>query len=226
MLQNGTMLSFAAKWLGKEDVTYEDVSNQSEKQMLEKMFKLLDEADIVVAHNGDKFDLPHIQGRGLVLGLKPPAPYKTVDTVKVARDQFNFPSNSLEYLCKVLNLKNKKDGHKKFPGFELWLGVLANNPEAWDEMREYNIMDILALEELYLMMRPWMNKHPNVGVYAEEAEKHLCPKCGSEHIHWRGYAYTNVGKYHRFQCNDCGGWGKTRHILQPVDVRKKLIGNA
>ena len=98
VLANGTMLSFAAKWLGEKDVVYEDVSNQTEKQMLEKMFALLDQAEVVVAHNGNKFDLPHIQGRGLVLGLKPPSPYKQIDTVRVARDQFNFPSNSLEYL--------------------------------------------------------------------------------------------------------------------------------
>lgn len=225
VLQNGTMLSFAAKWLDEGGVVYEDVSNQSELKMLAVLFKLLDEADIVVAHNGDKFDLPHIQGRGLVLGLKPPAPYKTIDTVKVARDQFNFPSNSLEYLSKVLDLKNKKDGHKKFPGFELWLGVLANNPEAWAEMKEYNIMDILALEELYLRFRPYMRNHPNVAVH-EEAEEPLCPKCGSKHIHFRGYAYTNVGKYHRFQCNDCGGWGKSRYMLQPANIRKNIMGNA
>jgi DNA polymerase elongation subunit (family B) len=222
VLQNGTMLSFAAKWLDGDKIFYEDVSNQSELKMLKVLFELLDEADIVIAHNGDKFDLPHIQGRGLVLGLKPPSPYKTIDTVKVARDQFNFPSNSLEYLSIVLNLKNKKDGHKKFPGFELWLGVLANNPEAWNEMREYNIMDIKALEELYLLMRPWMKNHPNVAVF-EEAEEMVCPRCGGHALQRRGFYYTNLGKYQRFRCNDCGGWGRTRYTELPLEVRKNLI---
>ncbi len=224
VLENGTMLSFAAKWLNSEEVYYEDVSNQSEKEMMDKLFSLLDNADIVVAHNGDRFDLPHIQGRGLVLGLKPPSPYKTVDTVQVARKEFNFPSNSLEYLSTVLNLKNKKDGHKKYPGFELWLAVLKNDPEAWAEMKEYNIMDILALEELYLLMRPWMRRHPNVGIYGD-AEKPVCPKCGSEHIQFRGYAHTSVSKFRRFQCNDCGGWGRTRYNVLEKDARKNIVVN-
>lgn len=224
VLENGQMLSFAAKWLGDDKVYYQDVQNGDEKQMLSVLFGLLDEADIVVAHNGDKFDLPHIQGRGLVLGLKPPAPYKTVDTVKVARFEFNFPSNSLEYLSTVLNLKNKKDGHKKFPGFELWLGVLANNPEAWAEMKDYNIMDIRALEELYLLFRPWMRRHPNVGVFSD-ADEVVCPKCGSDDIQWRGYAHTNVGRFHRFQCNSCGGWGRTRTSVYPKELKQKLVLN-
>lgn len=224
VLENGQVLSFAAKWLDKDTIYYQDVSKDSEKHMMEVLFSLLDEADIVVAHNGDKFDLPHIQGRGLVLGLKPPAPYKTVDTVRVARYEFNFPSNSLEYLAKVLGLKNQKDGHKKFPGFELWLGVLANNPEAWAEMKEYNIIDILVLEELYLKMRPWMRRHPNVGVF-ENGTAPVCPKCGSAHITYRGFAHTNVGRFHRFQCSDCGGWGRHRLSVYPTDLKKNLVVN-
>lgn len=224
VLENGTMLSFAAKWLNEAEVFYEDVSGQDELSMMTKLFKLLDEADIVVAHNGDKFDLPHIQGRGLVLGLPPPSPYKTVDTVKVARYEFNFPSNSLEYLSIVLNLKTKKDGHKKFPGFELWLGCLANNPEAWAEMKEYNIIDIVVLEELYLRMRPYMRRHPNVGVFDDNTDT-VCPKCSSNDIHWRGYAHTSVGRYHRFQCNTCGGWGRSRSTVLPTEVGKKLAIN-
>lgn len=225
VLENGQILSFAAKWLGEDRVFYQDVSNDTEKFMMASLITLLDEADIVVAHNGDKFDLPHIQGRALALGLNPPSPYKVVDTVKVARFEFNFPSNSLEYLATVLDLKNKKDGHKKFPGFELWLGVLANNPEAWEEMREYNIQDILVLEELYLKMRPWMRRHPNVGVFSD-GERPVCPKCGSSDIHYRGFAHTNIGRYRRFQCNSCGGWGRTRSTVYPKSLRENLVVNA
>lgn len=225
MLENGQILSYAAKWLDNGKVYYEDVSNQPEIDMMRSLFDLLDQADIVVAHNGDKFDLPHVQGRGLVLGLNPPSPYKTIDTVRVARYEFNFPSNSLEYLAIVLGLKNRKDGHKKFPGFELWVGVLANNPEAWAEMKEYNIQDILVLEELYLRMRPYMKRHPNIGVF-EEQEVPVCPNCGSKHIQYRGYAHTNVSKFRRYVCNDCGTWARTRFNVLDVAVRKNLIMKA
>lgn len=225
VLENGQILSYAAKWLDGDKIFYEDVRVQPEIDMMRALFALLDEADIVVAHNGDKFDLPHVQGRGLVLGLAPPSPYKTVDTVRVARYEFNFPSNSLEYLSKVLDLKNKKDGHKKFPGFELWLGVLANNKEAWDEMKEYNIGDILALEELYLRMRPYMKRHPNVGVFDEQPVP-VCPNCGSKHVQYRGYAHTNVSKFRRFVCNDCGTWSRARFNVLDKAIRQQLIVKA
>jgi len=218
------MLSFAAKWLGEKDIYYEDLSNQHEKDMLLVLARLLDSADIVVAHNGDGFDLPHVQGRFLLHGIQPPSPYKQVDTVKVARKEFNFPSNSLEYLSIVLDLKNKKGGHKKFPGFELWLGVLRNDPEAWAEMKEYNVLDIIVLEQLYIKMLPFMRFHPNVAIYSDDEEA-ACPKCGSHHIHYRGYAHTNVGRYHRFQCNDCGGWGRSRYTLLNKEQAKIQMTN-
>ena len=210
VIENSYMLSFAAKWLGEDKIYYEDLSNQHEKDMLIVLHALLDSADIVVAHNGDGFDIPHIQGRFVLHGLQPPSPYKQVDTVKVAKKEFNFPSNSLEYLSNVLDLPIKKGGHKKYPGFELWLGVLRNDPEAWAEMKEYNTLDIKTLELLYLKFLPYMRFHPNVGVFEDNGEDHICPKCGSKHVQRRGFAHTNVGRYQRFQCNDCGGWSRSR----------------
>lgn len=222
VIENSYMLSFAAKWLGEKEIYYEDLSNQHEKDMLRVLHGLLDSADIVVAHNGDGFDIPHIQGRFVLHGLQPPSPYKQVDTVKVAKKEFNFPSNSLEYLSTVLDLPIKKGGHKKFPGFELWLGVLRNDPEAWKEMKEYNIQDIQTLELLYLKFLPYMRFHPNIGVF-DNHDHPVCPKCGSNHIQYRGYAHTNVSRFRRFQCNDCGGWGRTRYNVR--ENQKQLIVN-
>lgn len=226
VIENSYMLSYAAKWLGDPYIHYEDVEHQSEKDMMLKLNVLLNEADIVVAHNGDKFDLPHIQGRFLLHGIRPPSPYKSIDTVKVARQEFNFPSNSLEYLSNVLELPVKKGGHKKFPGFELWLGVLRNDPEAWAEMKEYNIDDIRALECLYLKFLPFMRFHPNVSIYDEHIDSPSCPKCGGHDIQFRGYAHTQVGRFHRFQCNSCGGWGRTRHSILTKDERLNVVVNA
>jgi len=224
VIENGYMLSFAAKWLGEDKIFYHDIEHQHEKDMLEYLHPLLDEADITVAHNGDGFDMPHIQGRFLMHGMKPPAPYKQIDTVKVARKEFNFPSNSLEYLSNVLDLDVKKGGHKKFPGFELWLGVLRNDPEAWAEMKEYNIDDIRALEQLYLRFRPFMRFHPNVGVF-EDGEEVVCTKCGGKHLQKRGFAHTNVGRFQRYQCNDCGGWSRGRYNLRKKDEMKHIVAN-
>lgn len=224
VLEHTTIMSYAYKWLGEDEVFYYDTQFAPEDAILEPLMEALDAADIVVAHNGNKFDLPTIQGRALVAGLKPPSPYKTVDTLLVARYEFNFPANSLEYLTTILGVE-KKDQHKNFPGFELWAECLKGNPAAWEEMRTYNIQDVVALEEVYLKMRPWMRRHPNIGVFSDRSEP-ACPKCDSTSIQWRGYSHTNVGRYHRFQCNDCGGWGRTRTSILDKTVSKNLTVNA
>lgn len=224
VLENGYLLSFAVKWLGQDEVMYSSVQHQSEKSVLKVLAKYLDEADIVIAHYGDNFDFPYVQGRMMFYGIKPPSPYKTIDTKKVASKEFHFPSNSLEYLTNALNLDVKKGGHKKFPGFELWLEILRNNNEAWDELREYNIIDVLALEALYIRMRPFIRNHPNIGVF-DDNDHTTCVKCGSGNIQWRGYAHTNVSRFRRFQCNDCGGWGRVRTNLKMGNQKKALAVN-
>lgn len=224
VLEHTEIMSFAYKWLGEDQVYYYDVQHTNEATILPYLMEALDAADVVVAHNGNKFDLPTIQGRALVAGLRPPAPYKTVDTLLVARYEFNFPANSLEYLSTILGV-DQKDSHKNFPGFELWDQCLKGNPAAWDEMRTYNIQDVITLEQIYLKMRPWMRRHPNVGVFEQNITGPACPKCNSHDLQYRGYAHTNVGRFHRFQCNDCGGWGRERMSIIPTDQRKNIVVN-
>lgn len=223
VLKHGHMMSFAAKWLGDDKIIYEENRKEDDKALIEKIIYWLDQADIVVAHNGARFDLPQIRGRALVNGLTPPSPVKIVDTCLVARKQFGFPSNSLEYLCNVLNCETKKDGHKQYPGFELWLACLRGDEAAWAEMKEYNIIDVLALEEVYLKMRPYITNHPNLAVF-NDPEAPTCPKCNSQEIQWRGYAYTNVGQFHRYQCKDCGGWSRSRYTN--LKKNDNILGNA
>lgn len=217
-------MSFAAKWLGEDEVTYMENRHDDDRRLIQVLYKLMDEADIVIAHNAKKFDIPTIKGRGVIHGMKPPSPFKIVDTLLVAKKEFRFFRNNLEYIADVFKCAPKMK-HAKFPGFELWLQCLKQNDEAWAEMKMYNIQDVLTLEEVYLRMRPYITNHPNVGVY-DEQENTVCPKCGSDHIHFRGYYHTNVGKYHRFRCVDCGGWGRTRSTEYPKDKRGALGTNA
>lgn len=224
VLDHGHIMSFAAKELGSDFVIYHENRGADDKNITQRLIEVLDDADIIVAQNGDKFDLPTINGRALVHGLKPPSPYKTVDTLKVAQKEFKFEKNSLEYLAIILGCAPKEQ-HKKFPGWELWLECLRKNEEAWEEMRTYNIQDVLTLEEIYLKMRPWIRNHPNVAVVDEPVQE-SCPKCGSVHIKRRGFTTTSVGKYKRYRCDDCGGWSRSRFSEYPKDKRNNLLVNA
>jgi len=223
VLEHSSILCWSAKWVGEKQVFYEDAWKQTEKSMLRKLVKLLNEADAVIGHNSAKFDMPKIRGRCLVHGIKPAQPYKDIDTCLTARKEFGFESNSLDYLSRVLEVTTKSK-HSKFPGFSLWEQCLKGNPKAWAEMKKYNIQDIQATEDVYLAMLPYMTRHPNWGVF-EESDHTLCPKCGSDNIKKDGFHHTSVGKYQQYQCNDCGGWMKSRYNLYDKDKRKALVTN-
>lgn len=224
VLENTFIMSFAFKWLGDEKVYYFGADEYGEINLVKALIEVLDVADIVIAHNATGFDLPTIQGRALVHGLNPPSPYKVVDTLTAAKYEFNFPSNSLEYLSNILGVE-KKDDHKNFPGFLLWSECLKNNPDAWAELKTYNIQDVEVLEQVYLRMRPYIRRHPNVAV-TEEDDRPRCPKCGGVHIQLRGFTTTNTGKYRKFQCNDCGSWSRSRFTEYPKDKKHVLLVNA
>ncbi len=223
-LSSTYIMSYAAKWLGSKDIIYSETRTEDDEILCEQISSLLDAADIVVAHNASKFDIPIIRARCLLHGIKPWSPIKEIDTLKVVKKEFRLDRNSLAYIAEFLGVEEKSD-HKEFPGFELWSECIKGNPAAWREMKAYNIQDVETLEQVYLKLRPWISNHPNLGVQAE-SDRPMCPKCGSQHVQLRGYAYTGVGKYHKYRCNDCGGWARARFTQYPKDKRHALVTNA
>jgi RNase H-like protein len=219
------ILAFSWKWLGEKELIYKDKSrswrNEDDTILLKSLWNLLDEAEVVVAHNGRQFDLKKINARFALNGIKPPSPYKIVDTKEVAKRVFGFTSNKLAFLTDKL-CKTKKLDHGKFPGYLLWQQCLLGNPLAWKEMAKYNKADVLSLEELYLVLRPWISDHPNHGLFVEDAEP-CCNRCGSTKLHRRGSYRTALSRYARFQCLGCGGWLRGRAAELPVSQRPRLL---
>jgi len=202
IMESGYTLCWSAKWLGSEEVIFSSIQHTNPKRMLLKIWDLLEEADVVVHYNGTKFDIPTLNKEFLLYGLTPPAPYKQIDLLRVARSQFKFPSNKLDYVANVLGLGKKT----KHIGHELWIQCMANNPEAWKMMEEYNIQDVMLLEKVYGKLQPWIKNHPNQNLFTNG--KHVCPNCGGDHLHKRGTAYTIAGQYQRYKCTGCGSWSR------------------
>jgi hypothetical protein len=222
-----SILSFCNKWAGEKAIEYMDTSKQEDvrddSELLHRLWAILDEADFVVAQNGKKFDIKKIKARMVMHGLPPFSPVIVIDTLLIAKAEFGFTSNKLEWMTGKLT-KTKKRKHKKFPGFELWTQCLLNNPEAWKEMRLYNIDDVVSLEELYYVLRPWATGHPNVAAFFED-DKTRCAKCGHDKLTQRGYQYTQTGQYKRYSCNKCGGWSRSRYTLNTLEKRQALLSN-
>lgn len=200
ILDSGYVMCWAAKWLGKDEIYFDSVHRNSAKGMLSNIHTMLDEADAVIHYNGTKFDIPTLNKEFLTHGMMPPAPYKQIDLLRVARSQFRFPSNKLDYVAKALKVGAKT----KHAGHELWIRCMNKENKAWEEMEEYNRNDVVILENVYYKLLPWIKGHPNYALY--EQRDAVCPNCGSNHYHRRGYSYTNALRYTRYQCQACGSW--------------------
>lgn len=221
-LQHSEILCYAAKWYGNDRIFTRDALHHTEEKVVKDLLALLDAADIVVTHNGKKFDIPVIRNRAVELGMKPFSPIKHVDTCLVAKNLFRFEMNSLAYIANYLGVAAKSE-HKEFPGFSLWAECLRFNPKAWEEMVAYNIQDIITLEQVYEKLLPWMDNHPNIMV--DQPDSPMCPRCGSS-VQRRGFYYTHVSKYQRYRCRSCGGWSRSRYTENKIEERKNILANA
>lgn len=217
--QPTTICAFSAKWLDGKQVTkaLPDYPNykaggRDDSHLMQDLWALLDEADIVVAHNGNRFDIKKINSRFLVHGLTPPSPYRTVDTLLEARRVAAYDSNRLNELGKILELGEKM----KTGGADLWFNCLAGDMKSWRHMKRYNAQDVVLLEKLYKRLLPWMRMHPNV---ATGLGPNVCPTCGSYELQARGTARNKTTAYPRFQCQGCGAWCRGTENILPKEQK-------
>lgn len=214
IIDTSKVLCWAAQWAGEKKMHFDSINETSEKHMLKGIHRMLDEADIVCTYNGINFDYPQLQRSFLLAGMPPPSPVKHVDLLRIVRKNFRFDSRKLDHVCEQLGL-----GHKtRHPGFEMWVKVMNKDPVACKVMKKYNIQDVKLLAALYKRLMPWIDGHPNVGSYIDDA---VCPKCGSSEMQRRGTAVSAKGRYPRYQCK-CGGWARGP-VLETKATKKRLV---
>ena len=206
--QHSYLMCFSYRWLNSKktnNIALIDFPARFKKDskddydVVRELHSLLNEADIVIAHNATGFDNKVATGRFITHNMRPPSPYRTIDTLTVARSKAKFSSNKLDILGQQLQLGRKsKETHG-----QLWQDCLQGDQRAWKKMIKYNNQDVDLLLALYKRFLPYISNHPNLGVITQ---REGCPKCGGRKLHSRGQRYTNTGMYRRLQCMDCGGW--------------------
>ena len=219
--EDWSVLSYAAKWMGEPEVFYEDVSGQKDlrddSKVLRGIWKLLDEADYVVGHNSDSFDVKKLNARFALNGMQPPTSYRRLDTKKLAKKHFNFTSNKLSYLTDKFCKTYKKLDHSEMSGFTMWRECLNKNPRAFEIMEEYNKYDVLSLEELFQVFLPWENANL-FSLYNHEIEP-TCT-CGSQEFKKAGFHYTTASKFQKYRCKNCGAEYRDTKNLNDKDKKK------
>lgn len=216
IIEQPRVIAFSAKWLGKKGVTFLSEYHQSRAEMLQALYDLLDEADVVVGWNSKRFDVKWINWELEVEGFGKPSPFKQIDLMTEAKRNFRMVSAKLDYVSHRL----LDEGKHEYSMARMWR--IVDNPDTpepvrkreWNAMKRYAVRDTALLEPIFERLRPWIKMpHPAV-----ESDERLCHSCGSDNLVRKGYALTLNGKYQRFRCNDCGSWhrGTTRINSSPI----------
>ena len=202
LIHESFILSWSAKWLSDKQVTSgwlspDEAKQQDDSRIVEELAMLVRDADVLVAHNIDRFDLPMLNNRLLLLGLDPLGPKKTIDTYKMAKKNLRMPYNKLDYLGEVLGF-----GNKIKTSFSLWRDCYHGDASAILKMVKYNRRDVVLLEQVYKALLPYSNGMPRL-YNPDWEDQHVCPHCGSEDVQRRGFYHTNASTFQQWKCNTC-----------------------
>ena len=214
IIQPWHLLSFAWKWLGEDKAHVRCLrdyrgywsNQQNDEPLTRELWGLIDQADLIVAHNGDGHDKPKATSRFAKYQLGMPNPAKQVDTYKILKREMKIEKNSLDHAAEYFGV-----GHK-LPnvGFPMWEMCTEGTSkftkrevnDAWDQMCTYNLHDVdPLLEGVYLAVRPYDKKHPNLSLFTRTDS---CPVCQSTKLVLHGWSYLTSGKKQRKTCNSCG----------------------
>ena len=200
------MLMWSARYLGQKKihtdcVTIDEAQARQDARVVESITNLMNESDIVMAHNGDGFDIPWIRGRGWVNGTEPLAPVVSIDTKTRAARDFKLTHNNLDVLARLKGYRQKDK-----TDFSWWSEILAGNEKMLRKMHRYNRKDVNILHDVYESMIPYLTRLPRL----VDGQGMVCPWCGSTDLQKRGKKRTNAFTYQRWRCNGCGRYPSER----------------
>jgi len=223
IIKDSYMLCWSGKFLNDYVSEYGVVTPQesvdgNDIRIVSSIWNFLNKCQIVIGHNIKSFDLKVLNTRFLHYGMLPLNNFCVVDTYLVAKNNFSFPSNSLAYINKFLEIKQKSEND----GFNLWKRCMNGDQFSLAKMYEYCKQDVLCTEDLYFKLRPFIKSHPNLGMYFETTES-VCPNCGSNKLIEQGFYYTRAGKFASVRCNNCGAVSRKRQNELDKDKKKNLI---
>jgi len=201
ILREKKIICIAYKWQYEDKVhVLKWDENQDDTKLIKDFIQVIKDADELIAHNGDKFDIKELRTRAILTGNLMFPIYRTLDTLKKSRQYFRFPSNKLDYLGKVLNVGRKLD-HE---GMKLWIDICEHkNKASLKKMVEYCVQDVAVLEDVYFALSPYIYHNTNMAVL-KGGEKWHCPECASQNVQLSHTDATAMGYIKRhMKCNSC-----------------------
>lgn len=225
ILRDWNIISWSAKWLFEKEVfsmrvTAKEQEQANDERIVRGLWKVLDEANIVIAHNLKKFDKKIAQTRFLKYDLKFPSHYQEIDTLQELRKHFKITSNKLDYVAK----KFLGIGSKKPTDSSLWMDCIGNpyhgikpSEKAIKDMSLYCDQDVRVLEDVYLAIRGYITKHPNLALWSG-TDNMVCKSCYHDEFHPIGHYTTLVNTYFGYRCKKCGNVHRSRRPIENSKV--------
>ena len=217
------ILCFSYKWehqkntqvVAVKDFKLYNKDPENDLHVIQKLWDLFQEADVVIGQNSDAFDIKKANSRFAYHNLGPTSHYQSVVTLKIARRHFKFNSNKLGHLGEHLGLGAKESTG----GFSLWEGCMNGDAKAWGVMKKYAKQDVDLLVDVYERLRPWATSHPNRNVI--DGTTHECPTCGGNQLQKRGVRRTRTMSYQQYQCTRCKAYCRSR--VADVQLRPEVV---
>lgn len=202
-------------------VSAEDAAAREDASIMGDLWKLLDEADVIIGHNGAHFDVPRSNFRLAVNGYKPPSPFQVIDTLTASRKAFGSTAYTQDFLNSKFGLSPKISTN-----MDLWKRCVSGGKvaeEALDEMLRYNAGDVMGLEELYITVAPWIKTPVNLAMYTDNPKRE-CGTCLSTELTPLSKPYTTkAGQYESYRCDSCGSIGRSRYTGKSLEQRINSI---
>lgn len=197
--QENQIICICYKWENSPKIYSLDWGKtKNDKKMLQDFVSVVDGADEIVGHNGDRFDLSIIRARCMFHRI-PFTPYlKTIDTLKQSRSGFRFNSNRLDYLTKLLL------GHgKSETNFQMWKDLTllsySETKPTLNKMVKYCKRDVKILQEYFEILNQYTKHKTHYG------DKGNCPECNSDRlVNAKLRVSATLGQRVQYQCLDCG----------------------
>lgn len=216
----GWMMGFGWQWYGEDKVHTIGIHQtkpflkgrvDDDSELTRLAYELITQADSVVFHYGDRFDMKFIKTRLLAIGLYLPKIH-TVDTWMVSRSNLLLQRNSMAKIAEFVGGQQK--GHE---GMMVWRKARLGHVPSIRKIMKYCAQDIRTLHSVFEKLRPYCKMVNHNEFYAVKG----CKNCGSQNYKMNGKKYRLGGIVQEYQCNDCSTYftATKKHPIPPAQRR-------
>jgi hypothetical protein len=173
----------------------------NDKELVKFFGPMIARADIVSAHNGDRFDNVVFNTRLLVHKMSPIPINKSYDTKKMAKAMFHLPSNKLDDIADFLGIGRKLSTFKS-----LWFGCEHGDPKSWKYMKKYCGLDVALQHEVLMRILPFTKQSTDAIKITERGVTCINPLCKSLRMNINKKRIVKGGYKLQYQCSSCGSY--------------------